>query len=64
MANGFIPAIALRHELGPLHEAYLRMSGPAPIDRWNQALYDRLVMGLLHHAPALLEKKDIQCGPE
>jgi hypothetical protein len=55
MADGFIPAIARRHELYPLYEAYLRMSGPAPVDPWNQSVYDRLVMGLLHHAPTLLK---------
>lgn len=57
MPDGFIPATAQLHELRSLHEAYLRMKGPAPVERWNQALYDRLVNGLLHHAPVLLAAK-------
>ena len=58
MANGFIPAIAGIHELKPLHDAYLAMTGDKPETHWNQGIYDRLVMGLVYHAPALLAEKE------
>jgi len=64
MASGFIPAIASRRELKFLHDAFMRMSGPAPLEKWNQAIYNRLVIGLLHHAPELLAEKEKSDGPE